>query len=302
MILSQTISCASRFGDERAIELLAEAGYDAIDYSFLPMCEDDHILNSDDYKEYALQLVAIAKKSNIRFNQGHGITHVRCQNPEDYINLLAEKNIRALELCSIMGIDTLVIHPIGLSHIDREENAFNTNTDYFRTLLPYAEKYRVKLACENMWIYDSRCAVTRGGICSNPMEHARYIDEMNSPYFVACLDVGHSALAGREAQDCIRALGDRLGALHIHDNDYKDDMHTLPGLSEMNFGKITKALAEINYKGDFTMETDHFFDSLCTEEETRVGLKLSVLIGRKMISMIEDHIKHKNESETEVNK
>ena len=76
---------------------------------------------------------------------------------------------------------------------------------------------------------------------------------------------------------------------YIHDNDYLDDMHTLPGISEMNWDEITKALAEIDYKGDFTMETDHFFDSLCTEEETILGLRLSVLIGRKMIAMIESY-------------
>ncbi len=289
MILSQTISCADRFGDMRAIELMARAGYDAIDYSFLPMCKDDHILNSDRYKDYALALVEKAKENNVYFNQGHGITHVGCDNPNDYLRLLAERNIRALELCSVMGISTLIVHPIGLAHIDSEEYVFAENMKYYRTLLPYAEKYGVKIACENMWRYDKRCAVTRGSVCSNPMEHARYIDEINSPYFVACLDVGHSSLAGREAQDCIRILGNRLGALHIHDNDYKDDMHTLPGLSEMNFDEITKALAEIDYKGDFTMETDHFFDSLSTEEETKVGLELSVLIGRKMIAMIESH-------------
>lgn len=289
MILSQTISCASRFGDMRAIELLAESGYDAIDYSFLTMTDDNHILNSDEYKDYALALVKKAKENNLYFNQGHGVTHVKCDNPDDYVKKLTERNIRALELCSIMGIGTLIIHPIGMSHIDLEEKAFEINVDYFRSLLPHAEGYGVRIACENMWIYDKRCAVARGGICANPLEHVRYIDEINSPYFTACLDIGHSALAGREAQDCIRILGNRLGALHIHDNDYKDDMHTLPGLSEMNFPEITKALAEIDYKGDFTMETDHFFDSLCTEEETILGLRLSVLIGRKMIAMIESY-------------
>jgi sugar phosphate isomerase/epimerase len=104
---------------------------------------------------------------------------------------------------------------------------------------------------------------------------------------VACLDVGHSSIAGREAQDCIRVLGKRLGALHIHDNDYLDDTHTLPGLSEMNWEEITRALADIGYEGDFTLETDHFFDSLCTVEETECGLKLAALIGRKMINKIE---------------
>lgn len=289
MILSQTIACASKFGDLNAIELIANAGFDAIDYSFSPMWKDDHILNSDQYKNYALTLVKKAKENNIFFNQGHGVTHVMCDEPNDYLRLLTERNIRAIELCSLMGIKTLIIHPIGTGYIGREEYVFQENMKYYRSLLPYAEKYGVKIACENMWCGDNKRGVTRGSVCSNPYEHAHYIDEIGSPFFIACLDVGHCSLAGREAQDCIRVLGKRLGALHIHDNDYKDDMHTLPGLSEMNWSEITKALADINYSGDFTFETDHFFDSLNTVEETELGLKLSELIGRKLIKEIEQN-------------
>ena len=160
--------------------------------------------------------------------------------------------------------------------------------EYFKGLLPYAENYGVKLACENMWCNDKRKKVSIGGVCGNPFEHARYIDEINNELLVACLDVGHCSLSGREPQDCIRVLGNRLGALHIHDNDYLDDMHTLPGLSEINFDEVMKALKDIDYKGDFTFETDHFFDSLNTIEETETGMKLAALIGRKLIAQIEN--------------
>ena len=289
MILSQTIRCASKFGDARAIEMLAKAGYDAIDYSLLPMCMDKHILNSDGYKKYAQQIFDTAIRNDIYFNQAHGVTGVKCDNPDDYLRILTERNSRALEICYMLGIDTLVVHPIGMGRIGNEEQVFETNMKYFRALLPYAEGLGIKLACENMWRYDKRCSVARESVCGNPFEHARYVDEMDSPCFVACIDVGHTALAGREPQDSIRVLGNRLGALHIHDNDYKDDMHTLPGLSEISFTEVTRALAEIDYKGDFTLEAHHFFDSLTTEEETMAGLRLSVLIGRKMIKMIEQY-------------
>lgn len=35
MILSQTISCATKFGEEKAIELIAGAGFDAVDYCII---------------------------------------------------------------------------------------------------------------------------------------------------------------------------------------------------------------------------------------------------------------------------
>lgn len=291
MILSQTIGCVSKFGDIKAIELLAEAGFDAIDYSMAQMKNADFPLNTTDYKKYATELCEAAKRNNIFFNQGHAVSYIPCDSPEDSCRLLTEKNIKCIEISGLLGIKTLVVHPVTFgSHIGNEEAVFEQNMRYYRALLPYAEKYGVKIACENMWCGDKKRGVARGGVCSNPYEHAYYVDEIGNEMFVACLDVGHCSLAGREAQDCIRVLGNRLQALHIHDNDYKDDMHTLPGLSEMNWDEITKALADIGYKGDFTLETDHFFDSLCTVEEARTGLKLSELIGRKMIKKFENYL------------
>lgn len=290
MILSQKNNCATLFGEIKAIELIAQAGFDAIDYSMSTIAKDGNILDSDNYKSYVNELCETAKRNNIIFNQGHAVTGVGIEDPELAYKVLAEKNIRCLEIAGLMGMKTLVVHPYGTGiYIGREEEAFERNMKYFNILLPYAEEYGVKIACENMWCGDKRRGVKRGSICSNPYEHAKYVDEMNSDFFVACLDLGHSALDGREPQDAIRVLGKRLQALHVHDNDYLDDMHTLPGLSEMNWEEITKALAEIDYQGDFTLETNHFFDSFETEEELRTGLKLSELIGRKMINKIKGY-------------
>ena len=288
MILSQTTSCASKFGEEKAIEIIAKAGFDAVDYCMLDLDKEDYVLNSDNYKAHALKLVEAAKRNNVYFNQGHAVGYIPHENHDIVIKKLIEKNSRAIEISGIMGIRTLVIHPVAFgNYIGREEYVFEKNMQYFKGLLPYAEEHGVKLACENMWCSDKRKKVTTGGVCGNPFEHARYIDEINHPLLVACIDVGHCSLSGREASDCIRVLGDRLGALHIHDNDYLDDMHTLPGLSEMNFNEIMKALKDIDYKGDFTLETDHFFDSLNTIEETEAGMKLAELIGRKLLAQIE---------------
>lgn len=289
MILSQTTSCASKFGEEKAIEIIANAGFDAIDYNMESLKDDKGILFSDNYKDYVLNLLEVAKKNNVYFNQGHAVGYIPHENHDMVLKMLVEKNSRAIEISGIMGIKTLIIHPVAFEkYIGNEEYVFEKNMKYFNALLPYAEEYGVKLACENMWCNDKRKKVSIGGVCGNPFEHAKYIDEINNPLFVACIDVGHCSLSGREPQDCIRVLGNRLGALHIHDNDYLDDMHTLPGLSEINFDEVMKALKDIDYKGDFTFETDHFFDSLNTIEETETGMKLAALIGRKLIAQIEN--------------
>ena len=73
-------------------------------------------------------------------------------------------------------------------------------------------------------------------------------------------------LCGREPEDAIRTLGhDRLGSLHVHDTDYRADLHTLPGMGSINWKRVTAALAEINYKGEFTLEADNFLKNYPTE-------------------------------------
>lgn len=288
MILSQTINCILKFGSFNAIKMIADAGFDAIDYEMSDMLKNKKIVTDDERKSYAKELLEQAKKNNVYFNQAHAITYIPADDPEETHRLVKETNKKVIEIASLMDIKTLVVHPSSFGgYVGNEEYVFERNMEYFNELLPVAENYGVKLACENMWCSDKRKKVTVGSTCANPYEHCKYVDTMNSKFFVACLDVGHSSLAGREAQDCIRVLGDRLQSLHIHDNDYLDDMHTLPGLSEMNWDEITKALADIDYKGDFTLETDHFFDSLDTVEEAVTGMKLAELIGRKMIRKFE---------------
>ena len=58
----------------------------------------------------------------------------------------------------------------------------------------------------------------------------------------------------------------------------------------MNWDEITKALADIGYSGNFTFETDCFFDSFQDDIELeRAALKLSELIGRRLIDKIEKY-------------
>ena len=81
---------------------------------------------------------------------------------------------------------------------------------------------------------------------------------------------------------------DRLSALHVHDNDYKNDTHTLPYYGKMNWDEITKALSDIKYKGRFTYEAAVFLKPLPHEEEAVLaGLKYMEAIGRFLIKKIE---------------
>jgi L-ribulose-5-phosphate 3-epimerase len=96
-------------------------------------------------------------------------------------------------------------------------------------------------------------------VCSTGEEFAEYLDALDRNYFVGCLDVGHCGIIGQNAADMIYTLGkDRLNALHIHDNDHVNDLHTLPMTQSIDFKSIMKALKDIGYEGELTLEADNF--------------------------------------------
>ena len=67
--------------------------------------------------------------------------------------------------------------------------------------------------------------------------------------------------SGDGAASMICALGERLGALHIHDNDKRKDFHAIPFSMDIDFESVVKALEKINYKGYLTLEVIGYLKS-----------------------------------------
>ncbi|MFQ9152531.1 MAG: hypothetical protein ACLR6B_14695 [Blautia sp.] len=82
------------------------------------------------------------------------------------------------------------------------------------------------------------------------LEHLHAVDD---PSFSSlsgswsCRDEGRRFRAAA----MIHALGPKLEALHIHDNDRIHDSHQLPFSMKIDFGEIVSALKEIGYGGIF---------------------------------------------------
>ncbi|MBE7012088.1 MAG: sugar phosphate isomerase/epimerase [Ruminococcaceae bacterium] len=88
------------------------------------------------------------------------------------------------------------------------------------------------------------------------------------------------------AVEMVKALGDRLLALHIYDNDKLNDSHQIPFSMNIDFVEVVKALKEINYNGYFTLEADSFLKDY-TEENVMDGIKKLAESARKMADMFE---------------
>ena len=296
MLLSANIETLLKTHDLAfAMDTYVNGGFTALDYPLWQMVDDDNPFNGSDYRALAEQVRLEAAKRGVPINQTHApfTFHkgLLCDRAA-YEEIVMPRLIRSIEITALLGGKVTAMHP--LHHLDyttNKELLFEINMDYYRRMLPYAKEYGVCIGIENMFRRDSRRGCLAADTCSSSAEYLRYIDTLDSPYAVALLDVGHVGLpAGttEEAADIIRALGhDRLKALHIHDNNYKDDQHLPPFMGKMDWNAITKALGEIDYDGDFTFEMSSAFVSACNDDYLPILAEFMAKTGHYLIARIE---------------
>ena len=138
-----------------------------------------------------------------------------------------------------------------------------------------------------MWQRNCGAKVPTDSVCSRSEEFVKLLDEIDSPYLVGCLDIGHVSLMGADIPAFIKALGNkRLQALHVHDTDFVSDLHTCPHYGKIDFESVAKALGEIDYKGDFTLEAWGFTKPL-PDEAIPSAARLLHDVSRGLMAIIE---------------
>lgn len=283
-ISTEIASAAHLVGDEKAVEYVAKAGFDGWDFSMFDMCQYDwntnqavttgHPLASDNYLAFARKLKQIGLDNGIVCNQSHAPFPVSC--PEIYSYLK-----RAIECTAVAGGEICIIHPD--NYKTPQENA-----EMYHELLPFAKECGVKIATENMWCWDTVKHESSFAACSTSESFVEHVDIVGDDNFVACLDLGHAEMrgSGSGAANMVRALGHRLQALHIHDNDRWHDSHQIPFSMDMDFDAIVTALKEIGYGGWFTLEADQYLSKF-TPENAFEGIRDLAASARKLADMFE---------------
>lgn len=259
-ISTEIWSTSNHVGEERAIELLAKAGFDGWDFSMFEMARIDwntyevldkpHPTNQPDYLKFARRLKQIGLDNGIVCNQSHAPFPTRVPKiREVYLK-------RAIECTAEAGGEICIIHPD--NNASAEENA-----EFYNELLPFAKEHGVKIATENMWNWENGAKTACAAACSHHDDFCKHIDIVNDEYLVACLDIGHAEMAGlnTSAPEMIRALDKRLKALHIHDNDKIGDSHQIPFSMNIDWAPIAKALKDIDYGGYLTLEADRYLSA-----------------------------------------
>ena len=177
---------------------------------------------------------------------------------------------------------------IDINAVAEDIKALDTELlDVQTTIADFCKQLNIKVALENMWGHDKKRDYIIANVCSTPNEFNEYLDALDSDYFTGCLDIGHCPLVGVDSADAIRTMGNkRITALHVHDNNYKKDLHSMPYMDDLDWDSITTALKDVQYKGDFTFEVGSFFKNV-PDDLLPNFYKLMHDVGRYLISKCE---------------
>ncbi|MGH7172541.1 MAG: sugar phosphate isomerase/epimerase family protein [Gemmataceae bacterium] len=84
-----------------------------------------------------------------------------------------------------------------------------------------------------------------------------WMEQLGHPHLGLLLDVGHCLIGNEDAADVVRRAGERLGYVHLDDNDGAGDLHwpLLSGrLTEAQLAGTMRTLQAIGYRGALSLE------------------------------------------------
>ena len=291
MIGVQTGGLTGLYGIDGAYRAIREAGFDAADVNL------DELLSYRDIIEQRRPTVfnGTMEESLPYFRpwrdaaEKYGVVNAQAHAPfpsyvadfegkSDYNDYL----MHALEItiagCAYIGCKKLVIHPFFnmYENMLSEEAERDLNLRCYGRLIPAAKQWGVQILLENMFVR------YRGKVyqacCSDFHVAAQYVDTLNGmageKVFGFCLDTGHALLVGKDIKRAMAALGSRIEAFHIHDNNGSDDQHISPYMGVLDWDRFAEGLKEINYHGHLSFEThgtvEHAFDPALVPEALRM--------------------------------
>jgi hexulose-6-phosphate isomerase len=131
-----------------------------------------------------------------------------------------EKLGRTLERARWLGATAVLLHPGQLRPETRYDHAWEWTREALAAVVPYAERYGVALAIENVW----------NKFILSPIEMRQMIDEVGHPLIGAYFDVGNCILYGYP-QHWVAILGQRIKKVHV--KDFKRAVATAKGFCQL---------------------------------------------------------------------
>ena len=306
MLLStENMIVRKRVGDKAAVDMMAEAGFTGIDYSFCMMEDWEETVNGKESLSYAEDLRKYAESRSVIFCQSHAPFRFRTGMKMDESEYEYYRIVKSMEFAAAMKIPMIVVHAL---MTEDGSDELDLNCRYYSSLLPYAEKFGIKIAVENLTGRRTRDSLPTQLSLGTPEKFCGIQDRLGSPYICGCLDIGHANLTTHDPAGFIRSSKGYVHYLHTHDNDGVRDSHRLPSLARwfdetakpdttvrdflspnpeysIPWDDVLRALKEIGYSGPFNMELLRYMEGYTTED-LPAALKIAVSVGRRMMQAL----------------
>ena len=236
-----------RSNPPKAVRQFEGTKFKYLDFNFCESIYEGSSFVADDWKDMIKETEEAAQELGMTFVQAHspdgGLSPLLDnQQGEDFIKYTN----RSIEACGMLGIENIVVHSRAFEFMTYKE-FLDLNLKFYSNLFPVMEKTGVNVLVEN--------GPFQWGYVRTGKEIKEFLEYADHPLLHACWDTGHGNIITKDQYTCIKDLGDDLRALHIHDNDGINDLHTVPFAGVCSFDAIMRGLLDIDYKGYFTFES-----------------------------------------------
>jgi len=183
-----------------------------------------------------------------------------------------DEMIEAIKDCANYGIPTMVMHPEQKKGIkvSRPPREFTVGLERLKRIVDAAERLDVNLAIENM---------------CRPEYLNCIFSSIDSKRLGFCFDSGHWNVFMPDI-DLLNLYGDRPMALHLHDNNGKEDWHALPFEGNINWRGVAAGLKAHSYRGAIALEVGN--KQLEYIKEPEVFLRLAAERAAQIQALMED--------------
>jgi hexulose-6-phosphate isomerase len=219
--------------------LAREAGFDAIEMQTVTRDEE------------AAEIKEAATKAGLRIHSVMNMDHWRLplsSSDADVVRRSVLGMETSMRNAVLWGADTVLLVPAVVDATTSYRDAYERSQRVIRErLLPAARDLKIVIAVEEVW----------NKFLLSPIEFARYVDELDSPWLKAYFDVGNVVLYAFP-QDWIRTLGARIVKVHLKDFTIDRRNGTFAwkaiGEGDIDWIEVRRALADIKYAGYVTTE------------------------------------------------
>ena len=272
-----TAHTVDRYAPEAGVKAIHDAGFDCMDYNFDEYLPGSKIASgeftpfieqpTEKIIESQQAIKDASKKYGVEFSQMHAPFQLYVYGNDEINEHCYEIIDKTMAVAQFLGVPQVVLHPNTLTKFCSLEEERKINLEYFKRMIPIAQKYGVGICLENMFGWGIRHALQ--GCCADAEEAVWYMETLNKEAgddtFGFCLDTGHIHITCRDYYRTITTLGSHLKILHMHENNGEQDMHALPFTYScfflqtpeptLNWNDFCRGLADIGYSGTLNFET-----------------------------------------------